>query len=357
LNLRLPIERQGDSLIRKSCAGAILICLASLFVASLQAQQPAKAISPAPHSAASISEFAWLQGLWTGSLGSAQVEQYFSPVTGGVIVGLFRLIQPQQDPVLEFSTLRDTPDGLELRIRHFDPKLHSQEGLDPIVLRLAQHDGNRFVLENPVNNVPKRSILERKNDTSYHMRAEIVHDNGSISAIEIDWHRQALDLDGPAQPADAPFAKNDLATLAWFAGHWRSSFGGGEVHEFWLPPAGKVMAGALCPIENGKVDGCEFSSLAPGSDALVGRTWQFESDMRITPGMTMIEAPVVSGTAESVSFRGSLPKGNFFTEKVERAGAGGMHKKLEIFKPDGSSIQVIELNANRLPVQAASDKE
>ncbi len=302
---------------------------------------------------ATISEFSWLQGRWTASLGSAQVEQYYSPVTGGVILGMFRLVAPQQAPLLEFSALRETPDGIELRLRHFDPELKPMEGSDLIVLRLSERIANRFVFENPVNSRPKRSILELKSATWLHTRAEIIGDSGSPSTIEVDWHRQSLELPGVTQAGTASPTKNNLETLAWFTGHWISPFGTGEVHEFWLAPSASVMSGILCPVSGGKAEGYEFSTLAPGADALIGRTWQVDADMKIPPGKRPIEAPLSAAQADVVEFEGKVGA-NSFTEKVERAGPGRMYKKLEILKPDGSPLQTIELHATRQPESGVS---
>ena len=335
--------------MRVTAAVSFAVCL----LTSAGGQTPASA----PRALGGISDFAWLQGLWTGELGGAKLEQYFSPVTGGLILGEFRLVKAGQPPLLEFALLRETPQGVELRLRHFDPSLKPMEGVDPILLRLTAHDSSRFAFENPINGQPKRSTLERNGDALFHARSEIVGDLGRLSSIELDWRRRSLE----PVPAGSDAPPNRLTDFAWFAGHWVSPFGKGppgknEVHEFWLAPAANVMAGILCQVRDGQAEGIEFSSLEPGKDAILGHTWQFEPEMKISGQQHTIEAQLVSGAGDTAEFRGTV-QDSTFREKVERPAPDRMHKRLEIFKPDGTTLGVIELNATRVAARAAAGEQ
>ncbi|HLW78953.1 MAG TPA: DUF6265 family protein [Terriglobia bacterium] len=321
----------------------LILCLVALVTVVRPLAESASASTPA----ATIADFAWLQGLWTGTLGEAQLEQYFSPLTGGAILGVFRLVETGQPPLLEFAVLRETPQGIELRVRHFGPRLKPVEGEDPILLQLTGRDSGRFVFENPVNTQPKSSTLERQGDAVFQAHSEIISPNGARSSIVVDWHRQMLELPAGLEAPGAAPGPGDLARLGWFAGHWVSTFGQGEVHEFWLGPAAGVMAGALCPVGNGKAQGFEFSSLEAGKDTLLAYTWQFEPDLKIVPGRHTIEARRIGGEGATSEFKGTVGS-NTFREKVEWKEPGQMHKRLEIFKPDGSTLRVIELSSTRV---------
>ena len=108
------------------------------------------------------------------------------------MVGMFSLRDPADGNkvlLLEFISVRDTPEGVEMRLRHFDTALKTMEKEEPIRLLLVSADGTRFVFENPVNNMPKRSIVTRVGADGYRGRSEIIRDTGEQVLHETTWER------------------------------------------------------------------------------------------------------------------------------------------------------------------------
>lgn len=166
---------------------------------SVRAQETPATAKPT----ATLADFAWLAGNWRGKLQGPRglvTEQYWAEPQAGVMMGMFRLSDPAnagRTVLLEFISFRETPEGVEMRMRHFDTALTPMEKEEPLRLLLASTDGTRFVFENPVNNVPKRSIVTRVGENGYTGRSEIIRDTGEVTLIETVWERVAA----PSCPA------------------------------------------------------------------------------------------------------------------------------------------------------------
>jgi hypothetical protein len=190
--------------MRQNRWGALSLFAALVF---LQGAGPGLAQTPAPSKpAATLADFAWLAGHWRGKLAGPQgllTEQHWAEPQAGVMIGMFRLSDPgkgNQPLLLEFISFRDTPEGVEMRMRHYDTALTPMEKEEPIRMILVSGDGTRFVFENPVNNVPKRSIVTRNGADGYTGRSEIIRTSGEVALIETVWERVGRTTNPAAHP-------------------------------------------------------------------------------------------------------------------------------------------------------------
>lgn len=175
--------------------------------------------------ATTIDDFAWLAGHWRGKLESGAVAEIsYSEPAGGLMMAMFRLMDSDRLLVLEYTTLRETPEGMEMRVRHFDPALTPWEKGEAITLKLTEHDGLRSVFENPVHTRPKRSTITLTSQNSHTVRSEILNDKGETSLIEVAWERVDVAATAPA-PTAAKTAEaspaSPLAPMARLIGNWR----------------------------------------------------------------------------------------------------------------------------------------
>ncbi len=140
----------------------------------------------------SLAEFACLEGKWRGTLSNTtfHAEQQWWPAKAGLMTGMFRLTDGEKLLVVEFFTLRETPAGIELRLRHFDAALNPMEKGDPIILQLASAKEGEALFENPVHSRPKNSRITRTGPDSYVGRSEIIGEGGAVSVIEARWTRE-----------------------------------------------------------------------------------------------------------------------------------------------------------------------
>ena len=153
------------------------------------------AVPEMPAAKAKIAEFAWMTGRWVGELGTNKLEQIFSSPEKGLIMGMFRLYDGDKTILLEFVSIRETPEGLEMRFRHFGPTLDDWEKGEALLLKLVKHTAEDSVWENPVSGRPKRSILQRRGKDAFFARSELLGDNKNpAGTIEVLWQRSDVPI-------------------------------------------------------------------------------------------------------------------------------------------------------------------
>lgn len=113
-------------------------------------QSPAAATPPAasqPAVPARLAELAFLEGHWSGELPDGRMEEHFSGIEAGTLMGMFRMIgKDGRIQVLEFEVLRQVGDTIEYRFRHFSHDLIAWEPpKEPLRLNLIEKGENRWV--------------------------------------------------------------------------------------------------------------------------------------------------------------------------------------------------------------------
>jgi hypothetical protein len=154
---------------------------------------PPAAVSSAsePHvSKATLSDFAWLEGRWQGVWGPRVVEQIWMPPRAGEMLALLRVTENGTTLVIELFSLVATPDGVELRFRHFTPELGPWEPSGPTAMKLVEFDAKSAVFENSAPGQPKRSVFTRLDLDNYTAKSEIVPEAADAHVTEIRYHRQ-----------------------------------------------------------------------------------------------------------------------------------------------------------------------
>ncbi len=187
---------------------ALLVVLGVISLLPLRAQTGEKA---------TVADFAWLEGRWQGKLGMATTEIIYSAPSADGIMGMFRLVEGDRTVMLEFLALRQTEEGIEMRVRHFDPALAPMEKEDALVLKLVSYDDAGAVFENAVHTRPKTARYIRVGPDTHIARSLIINDKGEERTIEVTWQR--LRDAAPAAIGAAP--ADPLAPLAPLVGRWR----------------------------------------------------------------------------------------------------------------------------------------
>jgi hypothetical protein len=162
----------------------ILVSVISLVLLSGLSAEP-------PKPKATLSDFDWLAGHWTADIPVGHVDQYWAKSGSDGNFGMFRLANSEKTLVLEFFTLRETPDGMEMRVRHFNMDLSLWEKEHPIILRLKSFSKGTAVFENPIDNSPKRSTIQKLSADSFHVKSEIVNNDKKTETIELTLKRTA----------------------------------------------------------------------------------------------------------------------------------------------------------------------
>jgi hypothetical protein len=179
----------GKFLTRRTSgvAAAVVFCL---FVPRVHAQGATPVTT---------SDFAWLTGRWEGRMSSGATgvaDVTFSRPAGGVITGMMRLIDRDTVLVVELISLVDTPNGVELRFRHFSPALKAYESTFKQNMRLSAHTADRAVFENVepyekelMSTQPRVTVFQRVGENSYVGKSDIIGSNGKPAVIEVTYQR------------------------------------------------------------------------------------------------------------------------------------------------------------------------
>lgn len=137
----------------------------------------------------SLAQFSWLTGYWHGNWGPRIAQQVWMAPHSGVMVGAFELSEDGRALVIELYTIASTPNGIELRVRHFTPLLTPWEKSGPAVLSLKSIDSKTILFENKASGQPKRWTMRRTGADSFIARFEIVAQKGQQQVAEITYHR------------------------------------------------------------------------------------------------------------------------------------------------------------------------
>jgi len=112
------------------------------------------------------------------------------------MVGVFQLTEDTKTLVIELYSIMATPQGIELRVRHFTPSLTPWRESEPSLLRLMTYDSKSFLFVNQDNEQPKHWVMKRTDPNTYLANFEIVPEKGEVESSEIIFHRQ--DIPAPA---------------------------------------------------------------------------------------------------------------------------------------------------------------
>jgi uncharacterized protein DUF6265 len=167
-------------LVRALCACGWVLAV----VAALPAQPGSGAAAVSRIKAA---DFAWMAGRWRGDLKTATAEQICSRPDKGEMLCLFRVHDGKEYVMFELYTLRETPDGIELRSLHFNPTLEDKTQQTPLVMKLARYSETEVVFEGAPGGELKTSTLTRHGKDAMDGRIEFV--GQATPHIEVRWTR------------------------------------------------------------------------------------------------------------------------------------------------------------------------
>lgn len=152
--------------------------------------RPVRSAATVPAAPATLEDFAWMAGHWTGTVDGSPMEEICSPPRNGLLMCMFRVFDEHTNVELEFRTFKQTPDGIEERVRFLSPDSGSvQPGEVFMVLR--SFSPREAVFENPRGSQPKRETLVHSGVGKMVQRIEIVGDDGKPQVIEAHYVKRA----------------------------------------------------------------------------------------------------------------------------------------------------------------------
>lgn len=138
----------------------VIFGLASVILPTTQAIQSDK-----PAQAFKIEDLAWLSGDWETAPGRMQIDEHWTKVAGGSLIGMSRAVAGGKTVFFEY--LRIEARGADIYyVAH--PKARTP-GTDFKLMRLTAQEA---VFENPAHDFPKRIIYRKNADGTLAARVE-----------------------------------------------------------------------------------------------------------------------------------------------------------------------------------------
>lgn len=137
-------------------------------LAADRAAEPERAAAPSSLASVKVADFSWITGHWQGEIGDSFIEEQWSGPAGGVIMGMFRLVNGGRDGqvvLYEFFTLEASPEGPILWMRHFSPRLVAREDKEgAIAFRLVSYKPGAATFDNHDPEDPTRLSFRREGE-------------------------------------------------------------------------------------------------------------------------------------------------------------------------------------------------
>ncbi len=147
---------------------------------------------------ASTKDLSWLEGRWQGTMtnGLGVADVTFAPPAAGLITGVMRLVADDKILVVELISIVDTPNGPEMRFRHFSPSLEAYETSFKQSMRLSSNTSDKFIFENQVpydkevmSTQPRITTYERRGPDMFVGHSDIIGSDGKPAVIEVTYRR------------------------------------------------------------------------------------------------------------------------------------------------------------------------
>lgn len=168
--------------------GILTLALSTALLAQTATGAAKDAPTSTSGSSAKVADLHFLGGHWEGRVDKARIEQTCSTADPAVMVCMFQLLDEKGTQMVEFYTFRDTPAGVEERVRFYSPDLKSDPG-DGVTMKLTNSSPTTLVFENPTGTYPKRSTLTHTTDNEFHSHIELVDPQGKASTIDAYWKK------------------------------------------------------------------------------------------------------------------------------------------------------------------------
>jgi hypothetical protein len=126
-------------------------------IRAMQSEKPAQPFK--------IEDLAWLSGDWETAPGRMQIDEHWTKVAGGSMIGMSRTVAGGKTVFFEYLRIEARGDGVYY-VAH--PKARTP-GTD---FKLTRLTGQEAVFENPAHDFPKRIIYRKTADGALTARVE-----------------------------------------------------------------------------------------------------------------------------------------------------------------------------------------
>ncbi|HEY3289340.1 MAG TPA: DUF6265 family protein [Anaerolineae bacterium] len=137
-----------------------------------------------------ISQLAWMAGSWSGTVDGDHVDEHWSAPAGGMMLGMFRWLKNERVYYYELLVIEPTPNGLVLRLKHFDSGLNGWEEKDMAIAYPLVHLGEReAVFERGGSFRSSRFVYRRASENEL---TAITHDRKGDTVVTCEFRYKRL---------------------------------------------------------------------------------------------------------------------------------------------------------------------
>jgi Domain of unknown function (DUF6265) len=111
-----------------------------------------------------IEELAWLEGHWEGASGGLSMEEQWTSVKGGALLGVHRDVKGDRMVSFEFLRIEAVPEGVVY--------FASPRSRPPVPFKLVESGARRAVFENRQHDFPQRILYWLDAEGALHARIE-----------------------------------------------------------------------------------------------------------------------------------------------------------------------------------------
>ncbi len=163
--------------------------------------------SAAAHAApGDLHKMSWLAGCWQSGDAEPGSVEHWTPVGGGTMLGMSRIVKQGQTVAFEFMQLRELPDGRLAFIAQ-------PSGRSPTTFPALRLNDTEVTFENTAHDFPQRVIYARDGQTRLRARIEGLR-NGTLRAVDFPMSRVGCDAPAASAPAIAPAIATATAPAA-----------------------------------------------------------------------------------------------------------------------------------------------
>jgi len=137
--------------MRRTTLMTILLCA---LLAEVQAQAPKDAVA----------QLSWLEGRWEGVSDGMSMEEQWTSVRGGALLGVHRDVRGDRMVSFEFLRIQATPEGAFY--------FASPGSRPPVAFKLVEAGERRAVFENRQHDFPQRILYWLDAEGAMHARIE-----------------------------------------------------------------------------------------------------------------------------------------------------------------------------------------
>lgn len=136
-------------------------------------------LAAAPAHATTLADLAFLKGNWTSDRSGFVIEEHWTDVQAGVVLGMSRGAQNGTVRFLRFAVVEQVGDSVTMRFKRYNADYSSWETDGPSVMRLARADTSEAVFEaTDPNSDVSRIVYRKRGDGSIDVVANRKDENG-----------------------------------------------------------------------------------------------------------------------------------------------------------------------------------